>query len=114
MSHLLKKLLPVAAFLGVLYARTLSAVEVYNPLQNVTSIPDLVNNIITVILGVVGALALAMFIYGGVMWMTSAGNTQRIEKGKETLIWATIGLLIIFMSYAILRLIFQALSGSSE
>ena len=69
------------------------------------------NNIIRAILGIVGALALFMFIYGGMIWMTSGGNTSRIEKGKETLIWATIGLFIIFASYAILSFIFQALAG---
>jgi hypothetical protein len=46
-----------------------------------------------------------------VLWMTSLGNTQQIEKGKETLKWATIGLMIIFASYAILSFIFKALSG---
>jgi len=92
-------------------APTPSAVKIHNPI-GATDVPTLVNNIVKVILGVVGALALAMFVYGGMMWMTSAGNDQRITKGKETLTWAVIGLLIIFSSYAILNTVFKAFSGS--
>ncbi len=89
-----------------------TGIPLQNPI-NATSVPELVNSIVKAILGMVGALALFMFVYGGMLWMTSAGNAQRIEKGKETLIWATIGLVIIFASYAILSFIFTALSGKS-
>ena len=40
--------------------------------------------------------------------MTSAGNAQRIEKGRETLTWAAIGLVVIFASYALVNLILKA------
>lgn len=89
-----------------------SGIKLENPI-NATSVPQLVNSIVRSILGMVGALALFMFVYGGMLWMTSAGNTNRIEKGKETLTWATIGLVIIFASYAILSFIFTALSGKA-
>ena len=76
--------------------------------KSITSVPQLINTIIVGILGLVGAVALLMFVYGGVLWMTSLGNDQRVTKGKETLTWATIGLVIIFASYAILTTIFNA------
>lgn len=76
-----------------------------------TSVPALVKNTVDTILGVVGAAALGMFVYGGLVMMTSAGNSQRIEKGKTTLIWATVGLVAIFTSYGVLQIILKALSG---
>ena len=75
-----------------------------------TNVPQFINAIISKILSIVGAVALLMFVYGGVLWMTSAGNTERVTKGKETLTWATIGLIVIFASYAILTLVFNALT----
>ena len=78
-----------------------------NPLGDV-GIFDIVANIIKTILGLVGVAALVMFIYGGILWMTSAGNAQRIEKGRETLTWAAIGLVVIFASYALVNLILKA------
>jgi len=48
-----------------------------NPLGNVSSPQILIGRVINGILSVVGSLALVMFIYGGLLWMTSAGSNQR-------------------------------------
>lgn len=111
-KKILSSLTIAAVALFTLTHIVLAQTSLYNPI-NATSVPELVNSIVKAILGMVGALALFMFVYGGMLWMTSLGNSQRIEKGKETLIWATIGLFIIFASYAILSFIFTALSGKS-
>jgi len=36
------------------------------------------------------------WIYGGFNIMTAAGNAEKVEKGKQILLWATIGLIVIF------------------
>ena len=79
-----------------------------DPLGN-RPIPILIGGIINYILGVVGVLALVMFIYGGITWMTSGGSADKIKKGKDTIIWAVLGLAFIFFSYAILDFILRAL-----
>jgi hypothetical protein len=40
-----------------------------------------------------------MIIYGGFVWMTAAGNTEKVTQGKNILIWAIIGLVVIFSAY---------------
>ena len=82
-----------------------------NPLPT-DKIPDLLGGAIGKALGVVGSIALVLFIYGGFTWMTAGGNTQRVTTGRNILIWATIGLIVIFLSYAILQFIFGAIKGS--
>jgi hypothetical protein len=74
-------------------------------------IPELISRVINGVLGVVGSFALLMFIYGGFMWMLSAGNEKMIEKGKSTLIWAALGLVIIFMSYALVKFVIDTTTG---
>ena len=108
-KHLIRLLL---IYLLLLNSPAVQAVEIkiYNPIA-AESVPELVNSLVRNILGIVGALALFMFVYGGVLWMTSAGNSQRVEKGRETLIWATIGLIVIFASYAILNFIFTSIAS---
>ena len=49
---------------------------------------------------IVGSIALLMFIWGGIVWMTSQGEKARVEKGQKTLAWAVIGLAVIFVAYA--------------
>lgn len=87
---------------------TLAAASIENPLK-AQSIPELISYIIRGILGVVGALALFYFVWGGIVWMTSAGNSERVKKGKDTIVWAVFGLVIIFLSYTITRFIFTAM-----
>lgn len=57
--------------------------------------------IIGLVLSFIGILFLALMIYAGIMWMTAAGNEQRIASSKDLLINATIGIVIVFAAYAI-------------
>ncbi len=86
-----------------------STVSLNNPLGSTKDVPTLIGKVINGVLGVVGSLALLMFIYGGFMWMLSAGNEKMVEKGKNTLMWAAAGLVVIFMSYTLVKFIIDQL-----
>jgi len=75
-----------------------------NPL-GVCTIPEAIGVVLKYVLGIVGSLALAMFVYGGLVWMTSMGNAENVRKGRDVLIWSTIGLVIIFGSYAVINFV---------
>ena len=75
------------------------------------SIPTLLGKIINNVLGVIGSLALVMFIYGGTTWMLSAGNQEQVTKGKNILIWAALGLVIIFTAYALVRFVLTTITA---
>ena len=60
-------------------------------------------------LGILGSLVFLVFVYGGVLWLTSAGNEERIKNGTQTMLWAVIGVFVIFGSYAIISLIIEGL-----
>ncbi|MDI3496385.1 MAG: hypothetical protein PWQ35_406 [Patescibacteria group bacterium] len=83
-----------------------------NPLGNVTSPQLLIGKIIDAILGVVGSLALLMFVYGGITWMTSAGNPEKVKKGTDILVWSAIGLVIIFSAYGLTRVLISGVAGN--
>ena len=93
----------------LIVAPALATVQLPNPLGEEVNPNVLIGKVIQAILGIVGSLALLMFIYGGLTWMMAAGNNERIQKGKEILIWATIGLIVIFSAYAFIRFIFEGL-----
>lgn len=78
-----------------------------NPLaaSGVDSPQALIGKVINSVLGVVGSLALIMFIYGGLTWMTSAGSADKVKKGRDIIVWSIIGLFIIFSSYILVRLL---------
>jgi len=81
-----------------------------NPLGNVT-IPGLIGKIIKGAVGIVGSLALLLFIFGGFTWMTSGGNEEKVKKAQNILKSAVLGILIIFTSYALLNLLFSILAS---
>lgn len=59
--------------------------------------------------GIAGSLALLMIVYGGVMMLTSFGNSEQLARGKSALTASVIGLIIIFAAYFIIGLIVQSL-----
>lgn len=88
-------------------------VKLSNPLgEGVTSPTQVAGQAINSILGIVGSLALLMFIFGGLTWMTSAGNEEKVKKGRGIIVWAVLGLFIIFTSYALVNFVIKDLIGA--
>lgn len=106
--------IPHLAFAQDATATTSSTtVTLYNPLGTSNEDSDIrviLGRVIRGLLSIIGSLALLMFVYGGMLWMTSAGNSERIKKGKDIIVWAVLGLGIIFSSYAITNALLQALT----
>jgi hypothetical protein len=81
-----------------------------NPIKS-KNINDIIVNVITTTLGIVGALALLAFVVGGVTWLTSAGSPEKVQTGTRTMLYATIGIVVIFTAYAVLSLVLTRLSA---
>lgn len=65
--------------------------------------------IINVALGFLGIVAVVLILYGGLVWMTSGGDEEKITKAENILVSAVIGLAIILSSYAIARFVINRL-----
>ncbi len=61
------------------------------------------------VFGYIGAIALLMFIIGGLMFLISAGNQEKIAQAKKIMISAVIGLAIVFASYLIIDFILNTI-----
>ncbi len=70
-------------------------------------------NIIRVILGLLGIVAVALVIYGGYLYMTAEGIPEKIERAKKLLISAVIGLVIVLSAFAIASFILSRLVEST-
>ncbi len=57
------------------------------------------SRILGFLLSGLGALSVLMFVYAGLLWLTAAGNEERIAKAKKTLLYATIGIVVVLSSY---------------
>lgn len=86
-------------------------VSLTNPLAT-TDIKAIMGNTIQIVMGIAGSITFVVFLYGGVLWLTSAGNSEKIQKGLQAMLWAGIGIIVIFSSYAIITLILDTLQAS--
>ena len=77
-------------------------------LANVRAVAATVIKIIT---GISGSVALLMFVWGGFLWISSAGSAEKAKKAKQVFANAVLGLVIIFGAYAILSTILKAFAG---
>lgn len=73
----------------------------------------IIGNVIRVILGLLGAVALGFVLYGGFAYMTAGGDAEKASKARKILINAAIGLVIIFSSYAIASFVISKLTGAT-
>lgn len=65
----------------------------------------LFSNILTILYIVASLLCLFYIIYGGISWVMSQGDKKAIEGARNTIIYAVIGLGVVFLSIVVIRLL---------
>lgn len=68
-------------------------------------LPYTVRNILYAIIGVAGLVAVIFVIVGGVSYMTSQGDPGKLQKAKNTILYAVIGLIICALAFAIVSFV---------
>lgn len=71
-------------------------------------------NLAEFLLGIVGAIALGYFVYGGFRFILSRGNKGEVDAAFGILRSAAIGIAIIFLSGVFVRFTIQALTGGTS
>lgn len=66
------------------------------------------NKIINVVIGVLGVVAVAVVIYGGFLFLTAQGDPGKIKKGKDSITWGIIGLIIALLSWSIINFVLSS------
>lgn len=62
-------------------------------------------NIINVVLSFVGLIAVGVIIYGGILYVTSTGDSAKIHKAKNCILYGVVGLVVAIMAFAIVAFI---------
>ncbi len=79
----------------------------FRPLCDLRLQGGLVSNVITIAFIIATLIALGFLIYGGIRWILSGGDKAGVEAARNTIVAALVGLVIVFLSYFILRLVFS-------
>lgn len=69
------------------------------------TIPELLGMVINAFLILAGTVAVLFIIVGGFQYVSSAGNPESVQKAKNTILYAVVGLIVVILSYAIVNFI---------
>src|SRR3989339_863580 len=83
-------------------------------LTQVTSAREFIIKVVNFALGFLGLIAVVIIIYGGIRYVTSAGENDGVEKGKKSIMYAALGLIIVMGSYAIVNTLLKAPGGTDQ
>jgi len=78
-----------------------------------TDLKSLILTIIDYALGFLGLIAVIMVIYGGVLYVTSAGDSGKTDTAKKIILYTVIGIIIIMLSFVLVNAVLGAGSGST-
>lgn len=83
------------------------------PVCDISSFVKMGINLTQIILGVLGSVALLMFTYGGLVWLTSTGNSAQVKKGQDILTNAIMGMAIVLGAYLIVSALLSVITGAN-
>lgn len=70
--------------------------------------------LIKLLLGIMGAVALVYFVWGGIVWITSGGNMEKISRGRNIMINTILAIMVSFSSYIILGFFVNDILGANQ
>lgn len=65
-------------------------------------------DVVNVMLYVLGAIAVIMIVIGGIRYATSGGDSSSIKGAKDTILYAVIGLIVAILAYAIVNFVLDS------
>ena len=91
-------LLPVMAF------------AVYNPINNASGGPGnvdvatLANNLLAKIWIVFAAIAVLMFLIAGILFLTAAGDADKVKTARNAFLWGVAGVVVGIIAFSIISI----------
>jgi hypothetical protein len=81
-------------------------------LPNTTAtVGDGIAHILEAAMGLIGGLSVIFLIFGGLLMVLSAGNPARFERGRETVLYAVVGIVVAIGAYSIVFFVAAAVKG---
>lgn len=75
---------------------------------------ELVTSLIQWVVGISGVVAAIFLVLGGVSYMTSSGDTTKLQKAKNTILYAIIGLVVVALAEIITAFVSNIIRESTD
>ena len=84
----------------------LTKIDVSNPQKGVS---QTIGRIIGFFGGMIGGLAFVMYVWAGVLWLTSAGEQEKIATAGKIFIWTSLSLFAMLSTYVVVNMFFTGI-----
>ncbi|EKE18433.1 MAG: hypothetical protein ACD_9C00338G0004 [uncultured bacterium] len=78
------------------------------------SIIGIVTSAMNWLLMIVGILGVIGFVIAGIIYLTAAGDDGQIERGKKTMVYSIIGVIVALIGVVIIKAVQGLLGGTSK
>ncbi len=76
---------------------------------NNTGLEASIKMILNAVFVLIGIISVVMIILGGITYATSQGDPGKVKKGKDTILYGVIGLVVALLAFAIVQFVLDAL-----
>ncbi len=66
-----------------------------------------INNLLNVTFTVIGVLAVIVIIIGGIYYATSQGDSAKVKRGKDTILYGVVGLVIALLAIGVVNFVLK-------
>lgn len=73
----------------------------------------LFQTIASILIFIVGAVAVIMLIIGGLRYVLSAGEAKNVSAAKDTILYAIVGIVVALLSFALVQFVVTSLNKST-
>ena len=82
-------------------------------LKTSSDLPTIIGRFVNYMFSVVGIIFMTITLVGGYLWMTAGGNEEKIGKAKGFIVNGINGMIVIFLSYALVYTMLAALKAAT-
>jgi hypothetical protein len=100
----IKKIFLLSLFLlFLIYKNIYAQSPELSPILEYNTFEELINHIITFLFWIAAPVASLIIAIAAFIMLTGGGNPEKIKQAKNMIIWALVGLIIIFLSIALVN-----------
>lgn len=82
------------------------------PATSITAVSSLITRLTLIVQYAAGAIAIAVIIWGAIVFATSGGNEQRAARGKKIVTYGVLGIFLVVMARFIAVIIIMLIGGN--
>ncbi|XLQ20037.1 MAG: pilin [Candidatus Moraniibacteriota bacterium] len=73
-------------------------------------IATVIQDVIKLLVGIVGGLSVLMIVVGGIMYMSSGGDQGKVDTAKNIIVYSIVGLVVSLLAWIIVNVVIKTIS----